>query len=143
MVFVLLALSFLAVVTALLLVAGIRLGEAARSWPLHPAKITYSAVSRKMAKVGFLHYVHLRFEYVADRPRSGSCTLPSSWGTHREDYAARLASHFHAGAQVGVRVDPKNPEVAILLPGADTREWEFFWLMTAVAIGAAVSAFLV
>lgn len=143
MVFVLLSLSLLAVVTTLLLVSRIRLGEEARSWPQHPASITHSVVSRKATKVGFLYYVHLRFDYVADGPRSGSCTLPSSWGTHREGYAARLASHFHAGAHVVAHVNPKNPKFAILLPGADTREWELFWLMTATAIGAAVCAFLV
>lgn len=143
MVIGLLALSFLAVVTALLLFSRIRVGEAARLWPQHPARITESAVARKVVKFGYLYYVHLRFEYEADRPRSGSCTLPAIWGTHREDYARRLASHFHAGARVVAHVSPQNPQLAMLLPGADTREWELLWLMTAIAIGAAVSAFLV
>jgi hypothetical protein len=143
MLFILSMLSVAALLAAILLAGPMRAKLQASAWPQHPATITHSVLTRKIARLGPQFYVQVKFTYSADGPRSGACVLPSHWGTSRENYARRLASHFRQGATVMVHVDSRHPARAELLPGLDGREWAMLFLMIFVAVGAGAGAFFI
>ena len=119
----LIVLSLTALGTAAMMASAMRRAIRAKHWPQHAARVLHIEVRRKHAKYGWLHYVHIRYEYSVGSRREVSCFLPSFLGTDHEAYAMRLASFFHHGASVPVYVDPCHPDRATLLPGVDGKEW--------------------
>lgn len=141
MAYVLLPLSLASWFTAFLLWKQIHIALQARQWPSHPAMVLDSNVTRQMARIGFVYTIRVRVEYDLGRPRTASAALPSQFGTTREGYAKRLSHFFRIGATVPIYVDPANPDVAVLLPGVEHRDWFTFGLMLftgAAALAAAI-----
>ena len=141
MTYILAILSLAAFATAILLAKGIYHTIRAKNWPKHTAKILYSNLTRRTARMGPQYYVHVRYEYSVGSLRTGTCVLPSFLGTSRGDYTKRLLYHFREGANLSVSVDPLHPERAVLIPSSENREWALLGLMIFVASGAMWAAF--
>jgi hypothetical protein len=133
-------LSLAAWFTAYLLWKQIRIALQARRWPARPATVLDSNVTRQMARIGYVYTVRVRVEYALGRNRTASAALPSQFGTTRARYARRLSQFFHVGASVPIYVDPTKPDVAVLLPGVELRDWCVLALVLFVGVGGLVAA---
>lgn len=143
MAYLLLPLSLAAWFTVYLLWNQIRTALQARHWPRHPARVLASHLTRQYSRAGFVYTVRVRVEYSIGGPRTVHAKLPSQFGTTREGYALRLFRFFHVGATVPVSVNPGRPDVGVLLPGVEHRDWIIFGLMLVTAAGATVATFFV
>ncbi len=143
MAYVLVPLSLAAWFTTFLLWKQIRIALQARQWPAHPATVLDSNVTRQMARIGFVYTIRVRVEYNIGRPRTTTAALPSQFGTSRRGYAKRLFSFFLVGGKVPIYVDPANPDIAVLLPGVELRDWANFGLMLFTGAGALAAAIFI
>ena len=143
MIYLFIPLSLAAFFTVYLLWIPMRRSLHARRWESHPAKVIYSNLTRQPSRLGYVYTLRVSVTYSVDIPRTTTAALPSPFGTTREGYAMRLTQFFHLGATVPVYVDPRRPDIAILLPGVELRDWLLLGLMSCTATGALFAAFTI
>jgi hypothetical protein len=91
-----------------------------RSWPEVPCVILVSGVEERrhdpQSRPEFRHELSFGYEWQGERRTGERLTLRGSPWSSRRELAEKRAAEYRAGAIASCRVDPANPDLAVLKP---------------------------